>query len=56
MYVLVVGNIIDGIELYGPFKTAELANDYGDRDFDHTDWVVTELIAWPEEPTDSLED
>jgi hypothetical protein len=42
-YVLAVGNIADGIALYGPFTDAEEANHYGDHYFEDQDWVVMDL-------------
>lgn len=30
-YLIVYGNVIDGIKMIGPFDSAEKANEYGDQ-------------------------
>lgn len=42
MFVLIVGNVIDGLQLIGPFETAELANLYAEP-ITGEDWIVARL-------------
>ena len=48
-YALIVGNVADGIQLFGPFQTIDEATLYAESDTDIRDlgWVVTEI--WYEE-------
>ena len=48
LYVLLVGNVIDGIQIYGPFGGAELAGEYAEQYHKHDEWIISKLIA-PEE-------
>jgi hypothetical protein len=43
-YVVAIGNAFDGLVLYGPHKTAELANEWAERHARHDEWVVVELV------------
>lgn len=38
-YALVIGNPIDGIQLFGPFETMEEAHEFGTSNFD--EWWAT---------------
>lgn len=42
MFVVAVGNPFDGIELIGPFESADEANEYADQSFGGKDtwWVM----------------
>lgn len=40
MFVILVGNPIDGMGLYGPFNDAGKANDYADANFKNETWWV----------------
>ena len=44
-YVIVVGNVIDGLEIHGPFSDIESASDYAESDQSIRDdtWVIAEL-------------
>lgn len=44
MHVILAGNVIDGLEVIGPFDDAEEAIQYGDDHVD-PDWVVADLQA-----------
>lgn len=43
MYTLVTGNPIDGISLYGLFKTKADAQDAAEQHFRKSDWWVMEI-------------
>jgi hypothetical protein len=45
MFIVVAGNPIDGVMLYGPFNDAEVANDWADKYLNNTgcDWWITPL-------------
>ena len=47
MYIIIVGNVIDGVELYGPFADVEEAQEYAesDRQIRHDEWHIVHLIA-----------
>jgi len=47
MYIVVSGNIVDGLGFFGPFENAETANEWADDNF--KEWIVTELEATGEE-------
>jgi hypothetical protein len=40
--VVVVGNPVDGIAIFGPFPTLEAAQEYADS-LGHHEWWITEL-------------
>jgi hypothetical protein len=40
LYVIAVGNVFDGIGLYGPFDFADQANEYADLEFRGQEWNV----------------
>lgn len=41
MYVVVMGNPFDGLEIRGPFENVDDANDWADQNLrDETWWVV----------------
>ncbi len=42
MFVILAGNPVDGMTVYGPFDDAEDANDYAENNFDG-DWWVTKV-------------
>jgi hypothetical protein len=42
-FVIIVGNVVDGLQLYGPFQDASEANEYGDLEFPGADWIVATL-------------
>lgn len=46
-YIVITGNPCDGFFFYGPFDTAEQANDWADREQHGMDWWVGPL-ATPE--------
>lgn len=43
MYVVIVGYIIDGIEIYGPFEDAQAASDF--METVDSDCLLAELIS-----------
>jgi hypothetical protein len=50
MYILVVGNPVDGVRFYGPFTTTEQASYYAattfeESDQDNTDWWIAALAT-----------
>ncbi len=49
MFVIVAGNVIDGVALIGPFDDGEEANFYGDMHV-QAEWVVATLEAPVVEP------
>ncbi len=44
-HILIVGNVVDGLTFYGPYGTAEEANQAGDERFAKEEWWVTALQA-----------
>ena len=42
-YIIIVGNVVDGLRFYGPYDTAEDANEIADNAFKNEDWVVTNI-------------
>lgn len=45
MYVILCGNPVDGLSVYGPFHTSEEANEWADRELRNADsWWVTDLV------------
>ena len=44
MHVVIVGNVVDGIRIFGPFKTGELAIEWAQAVRDY-DWWVAPLEA-----------
>ena len=45
MYVLVVGNPFDGLELYGPFRTPPEAHEFAENWFLDEDWQVVPVAS-----------
>ena len=45
MYIIVVGNPIDGTNMFGPFNTSEDALWYGENNYVDEDWWMVELIT-----------
>ena len=48
LHVLISGNVVDGITIYGPFKTGEDATRYGDLRGDRLgddSWCIAPLAA-----------
>lgn len=48
MHVVIVGNPVDGVEIFGPFKTGDEATEWGDSHADvgkYRDWWVVPLTA-----------
>jgi hypothetical protein len=43
MFVVIEGNIIDGMRIHGPFASAEEANEWADREV-KTDWWCAALF------------
>lgn len=43
MYVIAVGNVFDGITLYGPYEDNENAQQIAELEFNHSDWHVIPL-------------
>ncbi len=43
LYLIIVGNVVNGLTHYGPFDDAEEANEYAKYKFDDEDWVVAAL-------------
>lgn len=46
MFVVVIGNVFDGLDLIGPFDEMDEAQDYGDASR-HDEWTAVELVAPP---------
>jgi hypothetical protein len=46
-FVIVVGNVADGFRHYGPFDTAEYANEWADsiQSLRNEDWVCVKMYA-----------
>jgi len=44
LYILVVGNVIDGLSFIGPFDCPSDASDYAEFEERHEDWVVGDLL------------
>jgi len=42
-FVIVAGNVIDGLRLFGPYDDAEEANKDADHHIRHASWVVAEI-------------
>ena len=45
LHIVVTGNPVDGFAFYGPFKTAEHANEEADEAFRHEEWWIAPLQA-----------
>jgi len=45
MHVVLVGNPVDGLTIYGPFTTAEDANEWADSNINADDWWVAPLVS-----------
>lgn len=43
MWIVVAGNIADGMSFHGPFATAEEANEWADIACRHEDWIVVNV-------------
>jgi len=43
-FVIVSGNAIDGLVLYGPFDNFDEAETIAARELDDDDWVITDLL------------
>ena len=43
MIIVIVGNVVDGTEAFGPFKTYEEASEWAERHATEDDWHVTEV-------------
>jgi hypothetical protein len=48
-YLIAAGNIIDGLRFYGPFNSAQAANDWADDELRGEDWVCGALHPVPTE-------
>ena len=44
MFVILVGNIIDGISIVGSFDGSESANDWADINLKHEEWHVVRIL------------
>lgn len=45
MYIVIVGNPVDGFSYYGPFEDRETAIKYAERNFRNSgDWWVHDLM------------
>ncbi|MBU2177427.1 MAG: hypothetical protein KJ556_20235 [Gammaproteobacteria bacterium] len=43
-YIIIKGNVVDGLEFIGPFDSAEEANNHADYYLDpQCEWVIGEL-------------
>ena len=42
-YIIIVGNVVDGLRFYGPYDSADEANEVADNTFRNEDWVVTNI-------------
>jgi hypothetical protein len=51
MYLIIVGNPIDGLNIFGPFDTQEDALWYGENNHVDEDWWFTKTIN-PDEDED----
>lgn len=45
MWVIAVGNPFDGLTLYGPYESAEIASETAEQQFSGEEWWVVELEA-----------
>jgi len=45
--IVITGNPVDGLFFYGPFKTAEDANEWADAEQSDKEWWVSHLDNWP---------
>jgi hypothetical protein len=43
MHVLIVGNPVDGLKFYGPYKTGDEAIDAGERIDSGSEWWVAKI-------------
>ncbi len=48
MFVIIQGNVIDGLSIHGPFTDAERANEWADSELSGEVWVCAPLYK-PEE-------
>ena len=46
-YMIVYGNVIDGLTFLGPYSSAEEATGYAEDHLENEHWDVTELFATP---------
>jgi len=44
-FVVITGNPVDGLDIYGPFATAEEANNWADCEQAGEDWWVAPLAG-----------
>ena len=53
MFIVIIGNVIDGITIYGPFKNHDSALEWAENSSRSTiegfDWIITEM----ENPNDN---
>jgi hypothetical protein len=45
MFIVLLGNVIDGLEVRGPFEDANDAGDWARDRRPYKDWVVTEVLS-----------
>ena len=45
MHVVLLGNIVDGIRIFGPFRTGSEAWDWADTTIEDDEWVIAPLRA-----------
>lgn len=43
MFVVIAGNVVDGLTFFGPFENQEEANQYAEDQLRKEDWVVALL-------------
>lgn len=45
MYVIIKGNPVDGIEVFGPFEDSEAGVTFAENNFQGDDYWITELYC-----------
>jgi hypothetical protein len=43
-WILITGNVVDGLVFYGPFDDSEAAIDFGEDLNDVDNWTIAEVI------------
>jgi len=43
-FVVVAGNVVDGVRIFGPFDDANTAGDWASFNINDEDWVCTKLL------------
>lgn len=48
MYIVIVGNVVDGLSFIGPFDDGEEANEFAEHEFNGLEWISMKLTPTTE--------